>query len=129
MNKLPLIAAMAFGLAAYGHAQDQVPAHAPDGRVRERLESIMISPQPNAPFTATVTTEWTKILPDDSTQTIWNHRTVARDSSGRVFEERRYFTPDGDKRETLLQEVDFTDPIEHVRTVCFPMRKMCNQYN
>ena len=85
-------------------------------------------PEPNAPFSATVTTEWTKLLPDGSKQSNWNHRTIARDSSGRIFEERRFFTPNGDKVATQLSELDFSDPHRHEVYVCKPQIKTCYVY-
>jgi hypothetical protein len=99
--------------------------HAPDGGVMQRIQSISILPQANAPFSATVTTEWTKLLPDGTRQTLWNRRTVARDSSGRIFEERRFFTPDGDKVATPITELDFTDPSRHEISVRKPQQQTC----
>ena len=85
------------GAAAAIQPTQQTTTHAPDGGVREMLQSIDIPTLTNAAFTANVETEWTKILPDGTTATQKNHRTVARDTSGRVFQERRYFAPNGDK--------------------------------
>ena len=77
-------------------------AHAPDGGTFTRIQSIAVLPLTNASFSATVTTEWTRILADGSTATLKNHRTIARDSTGRVFEERRSFSPTGDVQPTRL---------------------------
>jgi hypothetical protein len=74
------------------------------------VDSVVIPPMPSVPFTAVVTTEWTRIMPDGSTGTVKNHRTVARDSLGRMFQERRYFSPDGDKQMTRVSELDYQDP-------------------
>jgi hypothetical protein len=117
----PLVFVVLCGVAA----AQQAPAHAPDGGVRERLESLIILPQTNAPFSGTVTTEWTKILVDGSKQTNWNHRTIARDSSGRIFQERRFFMPTGDRIATQLSELDYADPNRHELFVCGPQQKVC----
>jgi hypothetical protein len=74
------------------------------------VDSVVIPPMPSVPFTAVVTTEWTRIMPDGSTGTVKNHRTVARDSLVRMFQERRYFSPDGDKQMTRVSELDYQDP-------------------
>jgi len=119
-----------FGFLALGVpsvAQDAT-MHAPDGGTRQRVESIEIPPSTNAPFTAVVTTEWTRIMPDGSTGTMKNHRTVARDSLGRVFQERRYFSPDGDKQVTRISELDFQDPARHEMCVCRPDTRVCSVY-
>jgi hypothetical protein len=106
-------------------AQAGGTAHAPDGGVRQQLQSITIPPLQNAPFTAIVTTEWTHLLPDGTSATVKNHRLVARDSAGRVFEERRYFTPDGDKKQTMLTALQFLDPSRHEYYDCVPNQRSC----
>jgi len=105
-----------------------VPEHAPDGGTVQRIQSIDIPTIANAPFSAVVVTEWTRIMPDGSTALIKNHRTVARDSVGRVFEERRYLTPDGDKQETLLSEMDYKDPTLHQWIMCNVSTRVCSVY-
>ena len=65
--------------------------HAPDGGTVEITSSIFIPPLRNAPFSATVTTVWTKHLEDGTSVTHQNHRVIMRDSQGRIFQERRTF--------------------------------------
>ena len=50
-----------------------------DGGVREVLESIGILPIPNAPFTATLATEWVRYTAEGATITLVNERHIARD--------------------------------------------------
>jgi hypothetical protein len=124
------IALYLFSMALPLTAQD-APTHAPDGGTRQTLISIDIPPAANAPFTATVVTEWTQTLPDGSTQTVKNHRTVARDNAGRVFQERRIFSPTGDQQETALSELDYVDPYRHEMLICNPQTQVClvHKYN
>jgi hypothetical protein len=117
-----MVGLVGFGMSA--RAQEAV-THAPDGGTMQRVESVVIQPTRNAPFSAVVTTEWTKILPDGSKQIMKNHRTVARDSMGRVFEERRFFSADGDQQATPLSELDYRDPNQHERVVCRAMTRVC----
>jgi hypothetical protein len=127
--RLPLVCGLAFGLVCCeAEAQEQPTMHAPDGGTRERIESLTILPTLNAPFTATVTTELTKILADGSKQTNWNRRTVARDSSGRIFQERRFFAANGNKLPTKVSELDYADPGRHELDVCRPESKTCFVY-
>jgi hypothetical protein len=123
-------AAIAFGFFALGGslAAQDMTAHAPDGGTQQRVESVVILPRPSAPFTAVVTTEWTRIMPDGSTGTVKNHRTVARDSLGRVFQERRYFSPDGERQMTRVSELDYQDPTLHQLMVCRPDSRVCTVY-
>ena len=130
MKNLPLSAALLVGSLALGGTllSQNVPEHAPDGGTVQRIQSIDIPTITNAPFSAVVVTEWTRIMPDGSTALIKNHRTVARDSVGRVFEERRYLTPDGDKQVTLLSEMDYKDPTLHQWIMCNVSTRVCSVY-
>jgi hypothetical protein len=103
----------------------QQPLHAPDGGTRETFASIFIPSMPNAPFTATVNTEWIRQLPDGSNITLKNHRTIARDAQGRVFQERRYFVPDDGKRESMVTQIEISDPASHEQYICMPRERVC----
>jgi hypothetical protein len=131
MKRLACVSGLVFGLVCCAVGAQEQATHAPDGGTREFIQSLTILPATNAPFTAMVTTELTKILVDGSKQTNWNHRTIARDSSGRIFQERRMFTPDGDKVATFLSEVDYLDPNRHEKYVCRPQQRVCyvSEYN
>jgi hypothetical protein len=107
-------------------AQDDGPMHAPDYRAQQVLIALYFGPKPNAPFTATAKTVWVKIMPDDSTITTWNERSVARDMDGRIFQERRFLAPDNSKDPPGLRELQFTDPVEHTRYDCDPNSKSCD---
>jgi hypothetical protein len=67
-------------------------------------------------------------MPDGSTALVKNHRTVARDSVGRVFEERRYLMPNGDKQVTPLSEMDYKDPTTHQWIMCNMNTRVCSVY-
>jgi len=101
------------------------PLHAPDGGTRETFASILVPPVPNAAFTATVNTEWIRQLPDGSNITLKNHRTVARDANGRVFEERRFFVPDDGKRESTVYQIEISDPAARERYICRVAERVC----
>jgi len=91
--------------------------HAPDGGTREMLTSIAVPPLPNAPFSATVQTEWTKYLADGTTQFTQNHRHIARDSVGRVFQERTTFGPQGSPIASQVWRTELAEP--STRTVAY----------
>ena len=107
----------------------QEPLHAPDGNSFTRIVSIFIAPIPNAPFTATVSTEWTRQTSDGATVVVKNRRMVARDGQGHVFEERRRFVPADSNAPSLLFQTDYVDPARRTRTVCFPANNVCDTYN
>jgi hypothetical protein len=101
--------------------------HAPDGGTREHVDSIEIPPIPNAPFSATVVTEIAHILPDGSKRITSNQRLVARDTSGRVFQERRFIAPNGITKPTPVQQLQFEDPNQHLMYLCSPA-STCSEY-
>ena len=113
--------------SAYAQTSQRVTP-AQEGGTRSVLVSIVIPPVANAPFTATVTTVWTTYMADGTIATIKNHRTIARDSAGRIFQERRFFSPNGDKRETAISQLEFSDPVLHQEYFCHPEVHACEIY-
>jgi hypothetical protein len=103
--------------------------HAPSGDSQLMTTSIAVPPIPNAPFTATVSTKWVRKLEDGSTVTIQNRRKIARDNSGRVFQERRMFYPEGDSREPALRQLEFADPSSHTIVICHTPNRTCEIRN
>jgi hypothetical protein len=97
----------------------------PDGGTRERLVSIFIPNLPGAPFTATVNTEWVRLLPDGSRITLVNHRLIARDSAGRIFQERRMLVPKNGKQESFVNQTEISDPILKQQYICGPSENTC----
>jgi hypothetical protein len=99
--------------------------HAPDGGTRETLTSIAVPPVPNAPFSATVQTEWTKYLADGATQFIQNHRQIARDSLGRVFQERTMFGPQGSPIASQVWRTELAEPSTRTVAYCDSRTHVC----
>ena len=127
---LPTLCLAAAAAVAPAAAQTAAEAlHAPDGNSFTRIVSIFIPAMPNAPFTATVSTVWTRQTSDGAIVTVKNRRVVARDSRGDVFEERRRFVPADSDAPSLLFQMDYVDPARHTRAVCFPVSKVCDVYS
>jgi len=122
-----LFAASLFLVSSPSFAQAPlVPQHAPDGGTRETFASISIPSTPASPFTAAVNTEWIRRLPDGSNITLKNHRTIARDANGRIFEERRFFVPDDGKRESTVYQIEISDPAARERYICRVAERSCH---
>jgi len=104
----------------------QAPIHAPDGGTRQMIVSIAVPSIPDSPFSATVNTEWTRYLDDGSTLVLGNHRTIARDGQGRVFQERRGLAPVSDAAQaTRLTMIEIADPAAQQIARCVPDRTQC----
>lgn len=97
----------------------------PDGGTREVLVSILIPSLPNAPFTATVNTESARQLADGSTITLINHRAIARDTAGRIFQERRLLVPEDGKHDSPVTQIEISDPVSHSFYICVPKDLVC----
>lgn len=105
-------------------AQDSAP-RPPDGGSREVLVSILIPSLPNAPFSATVNTESIRQLPNGANITLKNHRAIARDRAGRIFQERRLLVPEDGKHESVVTQIEISDPVAHELYICVPKEKVC----
>jgi hypothetical protein len=99
--------------------------HAPDGGVIEQFNSILLPPVPHAPFSSTVTAEWTKVLEDGSTLTVQNHRLVVRDGAGRIYQERRRLVPKDSQEDPDLQRIEISDPLTHKKYFCRTATHVC----
>lgn len=93
-----------------------------DGGVSQVLQSIYIPPLLNAPFTAIVHTEWTRPLAEGGNFTFVNQRRVARDSSGRIYEERWLLAPIGSEDRSQMNVIQIADPNAHTLYNCFTLQ-------
>jgi hypothetical protein len=110
-----------------GFSQTQ-PVHAPDGDSGvSAIFSIAVPPLPNVPFSATVNTEEIRFLPNGLRgMTTTNHRLIARDGLGRVFQERRMFVPAGSRLAPQLTQTEIADPTTRTIAVCDATRHLCD---
>jgi hypothetical protein len=97
--------------------------YAEDGGTRETLESIVIPPKPQAPFSLILQTEWIKTLSDGGTITMVNERRIARDSKGRIYQERWYLVPKNGKEESQMTTIQIADPSAHTQYNCLTLMK------
>jgi len=97
----------------------------PDGGTREVLVSILIPSIPNAPFSATLSTESVRMLADGGRITLVNHRAIARDGAGRIFQERRLLVPPDGEHESVITQTEISDPVAHELYICKPDEHVC----
>jgi hypothetical protein len=120
-----LVLPISASLAQEPPAPRQQPQHAPDGGTLEMISGIVIPTWPNAPFTATVNTTWIRQLPDGSSIAWKNHRTIARDAAGRIFQERRMFVPESGSDEPALRQIEISDPVAREFYLCKSLERTC----
>jgi hypothetical protein len=119
------------GIVSIAAAQQQVqpptrPSRPQDGGTREVLESIVVPPLPNAPFYTTLETEWARPMAQGGTYTLTNKRHIARDSAGRVYEERWLLVPKGSDVQSAMNFIQIADPINHTLYTCSTFKKICD---
>jgi hypothetical protein len=127
---LPIVFA-AVKLRAQAPAPPRPPSeigqiHEEDGGIRETLESIVIPPVAHAPFTTMLQTEWVRSLYTGGTITVVNERRIARDSQGRVYQERWFLVPKNGKQESRMTAIQISDPNQHTLYTCMmDGRRVC----
>jgi hypothetical protein len=72
-----------------------------------------------------VNTEWVRILPDNTRITLVNHRLIARDSAGRVFQERRLLVPQNGGQQSFITQIEIKDPVLKQQYICMPSAHTC----
>ena len=103
----------------------QAPQRPPDGGTREMLISILIPSLSGAPFSATVKTEWVRQFADGTTVTLRNHRAIARDGAGRIFQERRMLVPENAQQDSPITQIEISDPVSRQLYICKPHEQVC----
>jgi hypothetical protein len=96
-----------------------------DGGTTEVLQSIYIPPLLNAPFTAVVHTEWSRPIPGGGSYALVNERRVARDSHGRIYEERWLLVPKDGQVKSQMSVIQIADPKDHTLYNCFIFQRRC----
>jgi hypothetical protein len=89
-----------------------------DGGTRQVLESIVIPPKANAPFYATLHTDWVRGSPESGTITLVNARRIARDASGRIYQERWFLVPKNGQVKSRMNAIQISDPSAHTLYTC-----------
>jgi hypothetical protein len=95
--------------------------------VQIHIPGVYVTPVPNAPFSADVTilshqklTDGTEVI-----RTTINH--IARDSQGRIYNERRRLVPTNFRGEPFLLEAHIFDPLTRLNTFYQPAARLARQ--
>ena len=116
-------------LVAAGSAQTSSGARMPpDYRgVSTHVSGIFVTPVPGAPFSATVNIVSKQVLPDGSDNTRTTIAHVARDGSGRIYNEMRAMEPVPLQGEPPLLSSHIYDPLTHLNTFLNPSTHLAHQ--
>ena len=96
-----------------------------DGGANGVMQSIFVPPIASAPFTLTLSTDWSRPLANGGTVTLANQRHIARDGHGRLYEERWMLVPKGGPIRSTMNLVQIGDPDKHTLYNCFTATRTC----
>ena len=116
---------LSLAVIAQTPTEQPAPPAARDGGTREVLESIVVPPIPNHPFSATLQTEWVRYTGEGGTITLVNERPIVRDNKGRIYQERWALVPKYGKVKSQKMVIQIADPNQHTLYSCAPYRHMC----
>jgi hypothetical protein len=118
--------ALSLGAVSYhAHAQNPGTVVQPDGGGQEVLQSIFVPLIPHAPFSLTLTTEWTRPMNNGGTFTVVNSRPIKRDGTGRIYEERWLLAPKGSNIPSTMSWIQIGDPVTHTLYQCNVRQHVC----
>ena len=112
-------------IAAQTPTEQPARPAAQDGGVRAVLESIVIPPIPNHPFSATLETEWIQYTGGGGTVTLVNERPIVRDSKGRIYQERWALVPKFSRVKSQRVLLQIADPNRHTLYSCAIYQHIC----
>lgn len=96
-----------------------------DGGGQEVLQSIFVPFMANAPFSLTLSAEWSRPFANGGTFTTVNSRPIKRDSAGRIYQERWLMSPKGSNIPSRMSWIQIADPIAHTLYQCEPRQRVC----
>ncbi len=104
-----------------------LPPAPPDGGSSTVLQSIYVPGIADAPFTLTLATEWVRALgTDGNTVTVVNQRTIARDHTGRIYQQRVLLAPPpGLPAGQGVNVLQLSDPATHTYLNCWVSTHTC----
>lgn len=118
-----LLAAAASALAAQ-QVREQPPLYAGPSSF---VPGVFVTPIPGVPFTATVVIESKQLLGDGTTETKVSQVLIARDSGGRIRNERHAMMPEGFKGLPPLEGVHVFDPATRISTMMNPFTRIARE--
>jgi hypothetical protein len=107
--------------------QPDVELPHPYGGVSTHVDGVFVTPVPGAPFTATVMIKTEVPMPDGTTHTKFTINMIARDSSGRIHNERRRLVSDSFRGTPPLTQVHIFDPQTRMNTFYDPLTHVATQ--
>jgi hypothetical protein len=91
------------------------------------MEGVFVTPVPDAPLTAVAELQSTQLLADGSSETKKSVNHIARDSQGRIYNERREMVPESFAGTPPLVSFHIYDPTTKLNTFLDPYTHIAHQ--
>jgi hypothetical protein len=108
-------------------AQDAGPHPPPYRGVTTLVGGVFVTPVPGTPFSAVVQIESTQFLPDGTSARRKSIANIARDSQGRIYNERRAFLPSSVTGTPEVLSSHIFDPETRLSTFLNPFSHLARQ--
>lgn len=95
--------------------------------VSEQVDGVFVTPVANVPFSATAELESVQVLPDGSSTAKKTINNIARDSAGRIYNERRRLVPFSFTGTPQLTRFHIYDPDTRLNTFLDPATHLAHQ--
>lgn len=96
--------------------------------VSTRVDGVYVTPIPNSPLTALVDINSTRILPNGTPEMRKTLHLIARDSMGRIYNERRFMVPVTYKGDPILLSAHIFDPRTRLSVMLDPHSHTAREY-
>jgi hypothetical protein len=107
-------------LSTTAFCQETVSTPPPYRGVEQHIAGVFVTPVPSVPFTATVEVESSQALSDGSTEQKKTCNNIARDSAGRIYNERRTLVPSSFNGTPRIVSMHLYDPQNRMSTFMDP---------
>jgi len=109
-------------------AQESATQNPPPYRgVQTHVDGVFVTPVPNVPLTAVAEVESTQVLDDGSSISKKTFNNIARDSQGRIYNERRTMVPVTSNAPPELISFHIFDPTTKLNTFLEPETHLAHQ--
>ncbi len=114
--------------APFAFAQETTTSVPPPYRgVSEHVDGVFVTPIANVPFSAIAELESVQVLPDESSAEKKTFNNIARDSAGRIYNERRRLVPPSFTGTPQLTRFHIYDPETRLNTFLDPATHLAHQ--
>ncbi len=127
MTKFSALLAFAILFSPTAFCQETTSTPPPYRGVEQHIAGVFVTPVPNVPFTATAEVESSQVLPDGSTEQKKTYNNIARDSAGRIYNERRTLVPSSFNGTPRIVSMHLYDPQNRLSTFMDPFTHIARE--